>query len=169
MSAVVDGWALTRALSPRDTVRVAVPEDHAGTWSNLYATVAAIAGPRPDGPWAMYLADRGGYRFLCFDLDAGRGNAAHDAGRLSLWLDELNIDHLVAVSGPAGGRHVWISLEEATDPRLIRELADLTGSLLPSLDKGPLSNPDTGCVRPPGAPHRHGGESMLERGAIATL
>ena len=39
----------------------------------------------------------------------GRGNAAHDAGRLSLWLDELNIDHLVAVSGPAGGRHVFFN------------------------------------------------------------
>lgn len=165
----VDGWALTRALSPRDTVRVAVPEDHAGSWSNLYAATADLAGPTPGGPWAMYLADRDGYRFLCFDLDAGRGNAAHDAGKLSLWLDELNIDHLVAVSGPAGGRHVWIALEEATDPRLIRELADLAGSLLPSLDKSPLSNPDTGCVRPPGAPHRHGGASVLERGAIATL
>ena len=169
MSAVVDGWALTRTLSPRDTVRFAVPEDHAGNWSNLYATTADVAAPRPEGPWAMYLADRDGYRFLCFDLDAGRGNAAHDAGRLSLWLDELNIDHLVAVSGPAGGRHVWISLAEATDPRLVRELADLAGSLLPSLDKSPLSNPDTGCVRPPGAPHRHGGASALERGAIATL
>lgn len=165
----VDGWALTRALSPRDTVRVAVPEDQDGSWSNLYAATADVAGPRPAGPWAMYLADRDGYRYLCFDLDAGRGNAAHDAGRLSLWLDELNIDHLVAVSGPAGGRHVWIGLDEATDPRLIRELADLAGSLLPSLDKSPLSNPDTGCVRPPGAPHRHGGASVLEHGAIATL
>lgn len=117
----------------------------------------------------MYLADHDGYRFLTFDLDAGRGNAAHDAGRLSLWLHELNIEHLVAVSGPAGGRHVWIALDESTDPRLIRELADLAGSLLPSLDKSPLSNPDTGCVRPPGAPHRHGGTSTIEHGAIATL
>ena len=97
------------------------------------------------------------------------GESHDDARRLSLWLDELNIEHLVTVSGPSGGRHVWIALEEATDPHLIRELADLAGSLLPSLDKSPLSNPDTGCVRPPGAPHRHGGGSSIARGTIATL
>ncbi|MBX3196387.1 MAG: hypothetical protein KF727_14980 [Microbacteriaceae bacterium] len=168
MSSAVDGWALTRVLSPRDTVRLALAEDDTA-WSNLYGAVAGIDGPCPAGPWAMYLADRDGYRFLCFDLDAGRGNAVHDASRLGLWLDELNIEHLVAISGPSGGRHVWIALAEATDPRLVRELADLAGSLLPSLDKSPLSNPDTGCVRPPGAPHRHGGTSLLEHGDLAAL
>lgn len=164
-----DAWTLTRELSPRDRVRTAVLEYHGGPYSNAYAGTAAIADDRPNGPWAMYLADHRGYLFVCFDLDAGKGNAAHDAGRLSLWLDELNIEHLVAVSGPAGGRHVWIALDEAIDPALIRELADLAGSLLPSLDKSPLSNPETGCVRPPGAPHRHGGASAIARGAIATL
>lgn len=138
-------------------------------YSNTYSSTAAIAGDRPAGPWAMNLADHRGYLFVCFDLDAKAGNAAHDAGRLSLWLDELNIEHLVTVSGPSGGRHVWIALDEATDPQLIRELADLAGSLLPSLDKSPLSNPDTGCVRPPGAPHRDGGSSTIARGSIGTL
>ena len=162
-------WTLTRELSPREHVRVAaLDHDHSG-YGNAYSSTAAIAGDRPTGPWAMYLADGRGYLYLCFDLDASKGNAAHDAGRLSLWLDELNIEHLVTVSGPSGGRHVWIALEEATDPQLIRELADLAGSLLPSLDKSPLSNPDTGCVRPPGAPHRHGGVSSIARGTIATL
>lgn len=170
MSLDVDAsWSLTRELSPRDSVRTAVLEYHGGPYSNAYVGAAAIAGDRPDGPWAMYLADHRGYLFVCFDLDAGKGNAAHDAGRLSLWLDELNIEHLVAVSGPAGGRHVWIALDEATDPALIRELADLAGSLLPSLDKSPLSNPATGCVRPPGAPHRRGGASTVARGSAATL
>lgn len=117
----------------------------------------------------MLLADDFGYRFVCFDLDTSKGNAAHDAGRLSLWLDELNIDHLVAVSGPSGGRHVWIALDESVDPELIRELADLAGSLLPALDKSPLSNRPAGCVRPPGSPHRNGGASTVERGTIATL
>lgn len=117
----------------------------------------------------MNLADNRGYLFVCFDLDAKAGNAAHDAGRLSLWLDELNIEHLVTVSGPSGGRHVWVALDEATDPQLIRELADLAGSLLPSLDKSPLSNPDTGCVRPPGSPHRDGGSSTIARGSVDTL
>ncbi|MEO5536048.1 MAG: hypothetical protein ABIR17_13065 [Pseudolysinimonas sp.] len=168
-SDVDDAWALTRELSPRDRVRTAVLEYHGGPYTNDYASEARVAGERPQGPWAMYLADRRGYLFICFDLDAGKGNAAHDAGRLSLWLDELNIAHLVAVSGPAGGRHVWIALTEATHPALIRELADLAGSLLPSLDKSPLRNAETGCVRPPGSPHRHGGASTIASGAIATL
>jgi hypothetical protein len=162
-------WALTRELSPRDRVRTAALEYPGGPYTNAYAGTAAIGGDRPSGPWAMYLADHLGYIYLCFDLDAKKGNAAHDAGRLSLWLDELNIEHLVAQSGPSGGRHVWIALDEATDPNLIRELADLAGSLLPSLDRAPLSNPDTGCVRPPGAPHRNGGASTIVRGRIDTL
>ena len=137
-------WTLTRELSPREHVRVAALDHDHSSYGNAYSSTAAIAGDRPTGPWAMYLADGRGYLYLCFDLDASKGNAAHDAGRLSLWLDELNIEHLVTVSGPSGGRHVWIALEEATDPQLIRELADLAGSLLPSLDKSPLSNPDTG-------------------------
>lgn len=164
-----ESWELTRAISPRDRVRTAVLEGHGGPYGNAYASTALITGDRPLGPWAMYLASQYGYVYVCFDLDASKGNAAHDAGRLSLWLDELNIEHLVAVSGPSGGRHVWIALEEATDPQLIRNLADLAGSLLPSLDKSPLSNPDTGCVRPPGAPHRHGGSSTIARGSIDAL
>jgi len=162
------GWELTRAISPRDTVRTAVPEAD-GHYSNEYATAAAIAGPAPTGPWAMYLADPAGYRFLGFDLDAKRGNAGRDAGRLSLWLDECSIEHVVAASGPSGGRHVWIALDEPAAPTLVRELADLAGSLLPSLDKTPLTNPATGCLRPPGAPHRDGGISAVVRGRIETL
>ena len=112
-------WTLTRELSPREHVRVAALDHDHSSYGNAYSSTAAIAGDRPTGPWAMYLADGRGYLYLCFDLDASKGNAAHDAGRLSLWLDELNIEHLVTVSGPSGGRHVWIALEEATDPQLI--------------------------------------------------
>lgn len=81
-------WALTRQLSPREHVRVAALEHDHGSYSNAYSSTAAIDDHRPAGPWAMYLADGRGYRFVCFDLDASKGNAAHDAGRLSLWLDE---------------------------------------------------------------------------------
>ncbi|MBX3196239.1 MAG: hypothetical protein KF727_14210 [Microbacteriaceae bacterium] len=161
-------WALTRALSPRDVVRVASIEAD-GRYSNEYSGLVPIDGPAPTGPWAMLLADRAGFHFLPFDLDASHGNAGHDAGRLSLWLDELNIDHLVVESGPSGGRHIWIALDEPAHPDLVRELAHLTGSLLPSLDKSPLCNPGAGAVRPPGAPHRHGGVSTVIRGDVATL
>ncbi|WP_167349128.1 hypothetical protein [Pseudoclavibacter helvolus] len=115
---------------------------------------------QPQSPWAMYLAtDAGAYRFLCFDLDASRGNTVYDAGKLTRWLNELGIDHVLTKSGPSEGRHVWLALEEEASAETVRELAQLAAQLLPSLDPTPLTNPRTGCVRPPGSPHRNGDSS----------
>lgn len=152
-------WELTRLISPRNRVRVAAQLVD-GEFLNDYATQHWIDDDAPATPWAMYLADDAHrYRFLCFDLDASRGNAAYDAGKLSHWLDELNIEHLLAQSGPAGGRHVWIALSDPLVAHVVRELAQLAAQLLPSLDPTALNNPATGCVRPPGSPHRSGGMS----------
>jgi hypothetical protein len=140
-----------------------------GTILNEYSAQHWADDPAPTVPWAMYLAgDDHRFRYLCFDLDASKGNAGYDAGRLSHWLDELNIDHLVCASGPTGGRHVWIALTDPLDAEPVKALADLAVQLLPSLDVTPLSNPVTGCVRPPGAPHRGGGVSV-PHGDVRTL
>ncbi|HOV99837.1 MAG TPA: hypothetical protein PLY19_00045 [Rhodoglobus sp.] len=157
-----DAWVLTRALSPRDRVRAAA-QLASGEILNEYDHEWSINELPPHTPWAMYLAgeDRR-YAYVCFDFDSSRGNAPYDAARLSHWLDELNIAHLVCASGPTGGRHVWIGLAESADPDLVRTLALLTAQLLPSLDPTPLANPATGCVRPPGAPHRLGGVSVAQ-------
>src|SRR5699024_12554280 len=37
------------------------------------------------------------------------------------------------------------------------------------LDLAPLTNPATGCVRPPGAPHRAGGASEVIAGSVGAL
>lgn len=162
-------WALTRALSPRDVVRVASIVAHDGTIANDYDRERSVLEGAPSTPWAMYLSgDRQRYDFLAFDFDVSRGNAIRDAGRLSLWLDELRIDHLTAESGPTGGRHVWITLDEPTDAAVVREIALLARDLLPSLDVTPLLNPIRGCVRPPGAVHRFGGASR-PLGALSSL
>ena len=154
-----DAWEITRALSVRATVRVAA-RTATGEALNDYDHEHRIDSPAPTAPWAMYLSgDRRNFDYLCFDFDASRGNAVYDAGRFSHWLDELNIEHLVCQSGPTGGRHVWIAPDAPILADDIRALANLAGQLLPSLDPSPLSNPVTGCVRPPGAPHRSGGAS----------
>lgn len=153
-------WQLTRALSPRETVRAAarlvdgeVLNDYDHEWS--------VNELPPSTPWAMYLSgDQRRFDYLAFDLDSGRGNAPYDAGKLSLWLDELNIPHLICESGPTGGRHIWVGMEEPVGADQVRVLALLATQLLPSLDPTPLLNAVTGCVRPPGAPHRLGGVSM---------
>lgn len=159
---LASAWVLTRALSPREHVRAAA-QLASGEVLNEYDHECSVNELPPRTPWAMYLSgDRQRYAYLCFDFDSSRGNAPYDAGRLSHWLDELNVAHLICASGPTGGRHVWIGMAESVDAALVRDLALLATQLLPSLDPTPLTNPATGCVRPPGAPHRLGGVSVAQ-------
>jgi len=156
-------------MSPRPMVRVA-DVDAYGAAVNTYTGQAPVAGPAPAAPWAVYLADEAGaFRLVCFDLDAGRGNAAADAATLAGWLDRAGLSYVVASSGPAGGRHVWLAMVDAVPPTTVEVLARATRAQLGSLDIAPLMNPVTGCVRPPGAPHRHGGTSTVLQGDLGTL
>ena len=171
MSAVVvdDPWALTARVSPRHEVRVAAVDD-SGRPINSYTSFAPLYGPCPALPWAIWLTDEHRmFQLLAFDLDAGRGDAVRDCARLTGWLRSIHLEHTVAVSGPSGGRHVWLSLAEPAPPQLVAHLAHLAKRLLPSLDVSPLLNPATGCVRPPGAPHRAGGASTVLAGPEPVL
>jgi len=162
-------WALTRALSPRPLVRVA-DVDAYGKAVNTYTRRARTAGARPDAPWAVYLTDQAGsFRLLAFDFDAAKGDPAADAAVLCGWLEHAGLAHLLTRSGPSGGRHVWLALAEAVDAGAVDTLARLARARLPSLDIAPLSNPVTGCVRPPGSPHRAGGSSTVLAGDLAVL
>lgn len=141
-------------MSPRSSVQVLTSAEE-----NLYASTRLLAGPAPELAWAMHLADRDGYfRWVCFDLDAGHGNTRADARRLTHWLGSLGIFYLECVSGPSGGRHVWVRVDRL-HPEAVHTVAVLAGQLLPSLDTKPLSGRGNGAVRPPLAPHRHGGFS----------
>jgi len=162
-------WALTRAVSPRPLVRVA-DVDAYGTAVNTYTRRARVAGARPDAPWAVYLTDQtGSFRLLAFDFDAAKGDPAADAAILCGWLEHAGLPHLLTRSGPSGGRHVWLALAEAVDAAVVDTLARLARARLPSLDIAPLTNPVTGCVRPPGSPHRAGGSSTVLAGDPAAL
>ena len=154
-------WALTRQLSPQKSVRIAAESaDSAGVWMNVYSGRQRIDGAAPASPWAMNLFDtQGQARYLCFDFDAKKGNAQYDAGRMRMWLDELNIATLWCISGPSRGVHLWVGLDEPVDARLVLEVARMAAHLLPSLDPVPMSNARTGAVRPPLTPHRLGGRS----------
>jgi len=165
----VEAWALTGAVSPRPLVRVA-DVDAYGTAVNTYTRRARTAGARPDAPWAVYLTDQtGSFRLLAFDFDAAKGDPAADAAVLCGWLEAAGLPHLLTRSGPSGGRHVWLALAEAVPAGVVDILARLVRSRLPSLDIAPLSNPVTGCVRLPGAPHRAGGSSTVLAGDLSAL
>ena len=162
-------WQLTCAVSPRPLVRVA-DVDAYGTVVNTYTRQASTSGVRPDAPWAVYLTDQaGGFRLLAFDFDAAKGDPAADAAALCGWLTRAGLPHLLTRSGPSGGRHVWLGLADAVDAVEVDTLARLVRARLPSLDIAPLANPVTGCVRPPGAPHRAGGSSTVLAGDPAAL
>jgi len=164
-----DAWALTGALSPRALVRVA-DVDAYGQVANTYTRRASTGGPPPGAPWAVYLADdAGAFWLLAFDFDAGKGDPAADADTLCGWLEQARLPHVLACSGPSGGRHVWLALAEPLDAGTVDTLARLVRARLPSLDIAPLANPVTGCVRPPGAPHRAGGVSRVLAGDLSTL
>lgn len=166
----VSPWGLTVAMSPRATVRVAVADAY-GQVLNAYTSIRRVSAGQPELPWAVYLADGGRFHLLAFDLDA-KGDverAERDAGTVSELLTAVGIEHVVCASGPSGGRHVWVALAEAVDAATVASMAHLAKALCPSLDLSPMTNPATGCVRPPGAPHRDGGVSTVLTGHLDTL
>jgi len=170
VSAIGVAWTLTQRVSPRPSVRVASVDAYGATlndYRNRRMTTSA-----PAQPWAVYLAGLDQrFRLLAFDLDA-KGDpdrAARDADVLAAVLTRLGIEHVVCASGPTGGRHVWTGLSESVDADTAATLARLVKHLCPSLDLSPLTNASTGCVRPPGAPHRAGGHSTVLRGDLRAL
>ncbi|WP_297742957.1 hypothetical protein [uncultured Tessaracoccus sp.] len=166
-------WEFTHAVSPRPVVRVATVDSH-GEVLNQYVSQRAITDDKPAQPWAVYLADTDRcFRLLAFDLDAkttgSAAAAARDADTIAGLLDDAGLTAVVCESGPGGGRHVWTALAEPADPESVATLARLARHLCPTLDIAPLSNPATGCVRPPGAPHRSGGCSTVLSGDTRAL
>lgn len=164
-------WVRVRAVSPRSRVRVADVDPGTGEVSNSYSGTVAVAGPVPVLPVAVPLADRSGrYRLLAWDLDVSRGPVEADLARLCGWLDVAGVEHVVCESGPSGGRHVWAAVAGGgADPALVGRLARGLAARLPTLDVCPLTNPSTGAVRPPGAPHRAGGVSRVVAGDVDVL
>lgn len=165
-------WDLARAISPRRTVRVA-PIDAYGIASGSYALVHPVEGDQPAdaAPWAVHLTDRDGDTWLLgLDLDDRAGtDPVADAQAVCELLDAADIDHVVCASGGGRGRHIWGALCEPASPELIRHVATALTSVAPSLDTAPLLNPHAGCLRSPGAPHRHGGASTVIAGSVEAL
>ncbi|MFT4188544.1 MAG: hypothetical protein QM621_08170 [Aeromicrobium sp.] len=166
---LASAWALTRAVSPRPVARVAAV-DGAGVPLNLYPSTVPVAGPPPLVPWAVHLAGGdGGFVLVVFDFDeAADGDPAGEAERVAGLLRSAGARPLVCASSGAGSarRHVWVRLSEPVSPEVARKWARAAALACPSLDPSPLMNPATGCVRPPGAPHRGGGRSVVVGGDV---
>jgi hypothetical protein len=154
-------WDLVQGASPRQVVRVA-QRDNDGEVLNLYSGLSPVDGPAPAEPWALLLAnDEKNFELLAFDFDSAKGDPAADSRTLATALAKAGIGNCVTQSGPSKGRHVWIGMAEPLSADSTKALAQLVKLLCPSLDLSPLSNPRSGCVRPPGSPHRAGGASRV--------
>ncbi|MBO1903204.1 hypothetical protein J4H92_14765 [Leucobacter weissii] len=156
-------------------MRVAAVSDD-GSTLNSYPPqhITPVTETAPERPWAIYLTDREhAYRLLCFDLDGKTPEAAEaaeqDAAALARLLTDAGLAPVVCQSGPQGGRHIWIALREGVSAELVHRLARLAKTLHTTLDLSPIMNPAAGCVRPPGAPHRHGGSSTVIDGKLHSL
>ena len=118
-------------------MRVAVVDDATGLPLNDYKDTVSVRGAEPVLPYAMYLADAGRFRLLAFDLDATHTSPTvvlEDLAQLRTWLNAAGIPHLVAASGPGGGRHVWAAIAGAG--------AELHADAWPGLDRRPGRYPD---------------------------
>jgi hypothetical protein len=164
MTSIERAWDLSLELSVRDHCRL---YERIGGHLVNSTRDAAMGNGVPDVPWAIYLADGTSYHLVCFDLDChdgDRSETARQAGSIRTLLEERGIRAVECVSGPAGGRHVWAASLEGLPADLVATLARGLKITHPRLDIACLTNPVTGCARPPYSPHRDGGASRVMAG-----
>lgn len=156
---------VTRVIAPRGRARVDIWDPRRGTWAHAYEREIVLGERMPREPFAIYLTDFAGrFRLLVFDLDAHGEDDAQlwaDACALEELLDAAGLRYVIVKSGPGASLHFWVAVPEGVDKDLVRSIAYAAGARMPRLDKSPLTNEHTGCVRPPGAPHRDGGHSRV--------
>ena len=154
-------------------MRVAAVDAYGAVLNSYAGRGAAVTSDVPARPWAMNLADdEHSYRYLGFDLDAkhvGLKVVKADTDTIRKLLDDAGMPHLVCQSGPSGGRHIWVALIDGVSAETVATIARDLGRVCKSLDKAPLSNPATGCLRPPLTPHRDGGRSTPIAGTIEAI
>ncbi|GAB36066.1 hypothetical protein GOOTI_194_00010 [Gordonia otitidis NBRC 100426] len=159
-------FRIAAAWAPRRRVRVDTANTH------QYKTVRRF--PRnvhdsiaPTQPWAVELFDTlGQLRIIGIDFDDKLGHHARpdtDADDLFTCLQHLGLPALLSSSSPhTRRRHIWILCADngLTAPQTTT-LRRLLAARYPSIDPTPLTNPDSGALRFPGAPHRAGGHAEL--------
>lgn len=131
-----------------------------------FTDTAKRTGALPTRPAAVYLYVKGRTRLLALDFDAKSGGPAAvdaDVATATAWITQCG-GVVVTDRSTSGGRHLLCPLAIGTSAsvdemiHLVRQLA----ARLPTLDITPATNPDTGCLTPPGSPCREGGHRILD-------
>ena len=129
-----------------------------------YPRARGLAAGRPAVPAAVATFDAAGRApNVVFDLDVSKGGPARvaaDAEGLAALLDGVGAAYVLDES-PSGGLHVHVPLAEPAGFDEVARVMTAAKALFASLDRAPMSNRKTGCIRPPGAAHRLGGSQRL--------
>ncbi len=124
---------------------------------------AAWPGSEPTRPYAVHLANKSGAsRVLALDFDSAKSASLQDdVAGVRFLLSNVGARWVEADSGPTGGVHVFVPFQQHLEFPAVRALAEALSSRFGSLDVSMLLNPRTGAIRPPNAPHRVSGRSVL--------
>lgn len=155
-------WALTRVITDGRAVRV-YDRGVDGTILNSAPMSVQSDDPAamPDTTWALRLFTSDLPRLVGFDFDVKKGSieqAERDCLELRALCTRFGINTVMFRSG-GGGFHLWLRLvHDCPSPFTAAELKQLSVALRilfpTTIDVGPITNPRTGCLRAPYAPHR---------------
>ncbi len=158
--------AVWKALAPllsapgRSSVRVFDPD------TGRFSGVARLTVSLPTRPTATYLYTRAGRtHVLALDFDCSRGDRAAveaDLATAAEWITRCG--GVTVTDRSPGGAHLYCPLAIGTTATVeeITHLVGLLAARLPTLDKTPNTNADTGCLSAPGTPAKQGGYRQLD-------
>lgn len=120
----------------------------------------------PRRPAALYLYSAGRTQLLWLDFDTkhhSKNAVDTDVATAVSWLRQCG-GVTITDRSTSGGRHVICPLAIGTSASHdeITHLVRLLAARLPTLDITPNTNPETGCLTPPGSPCREGGFRQLD-------
>lgn len=131
-----------------------------------FSGAAKLTKALPKLPAATYLyTTRARTHLLALDFDDSRGGRRAvdaDVATAAEWITRCG--GVIVTDHSPSGRHLWCPLAVGTTASFdeMNHLIRMLAARLPTLDKTPNTNPDSGCLSAPGTPAKQGGYRQLD-------
>lgn len=131
-----------------------------------FSTATRLTRSLPKAPAATYLyTTKARTHLLALDFDDSRGGRAAveaDVATAAEWITRCG--GVIVTDHSPTGAHLLCPLAVGTTATFdeMNHLVRLLEARLPTLDKTPNTNPDSGCLSAPGTPAKHGGYRQLD-------
>lgn len=131
-----------------------------------FSTATRLTKSLPKAPAATYLyTTKARTHLLALDFDDSRGGRAAveaDVATAAEWITRCG--GVIVTDRSPTGAHLLCPLAVGTTATFdeMNHLVRLLEARLPTLDKTPNTNPDSGCLSAPGTPAKHGGYRQLD-------